>query len=251
MTEPYDDPVRRYLKAQESRLAATGRSTPAVNIKLLVEGEEESGSSHLATLLNDNKERVAADLVLFSDTLLWHADHPAVCTGMRGMVSARLEVRGPLRDVHSGTVSGTAPNPVRELCALLGRLHDDKGRATIPGFYGPGRPSRSSRSWPATRSACPAAPSPPSRRPTSACAWFPIRRWPRRPTSSDDVLVLRHRATGGPLARQRRAGPDRCAGRRRRHPCPPVGTPGRLRRRLTRRTWKMTKNRRRTSRCGG
>ncbi|MEU8242915.1 M20/M25/M40 family metallo-hydrolase [Actinoplanes missouriensis] len=106
---------------------------PAVNITVLVEGEEETGSGQLETLLKEHG--VTADLVLFSDTLLWHAEHPAICTSMRGMILAQLRVFGPLRDMHSGAVSGPAPNPVLELSRLLGQLHDDKGRITLPGFY--------------------------------------------------------------------------------------------------------------------
>ena len=118
-----------------AHLHATGRDAPAVNLKFLVEGEEETGSAHLADLLEENRERLAADVVVFSDTLLWRADHPAVCTSLRGMISAQLQVFGPLRDVHSGAVSGPAPNPAVELSKLLGQLHDEKGRLTLPGFY--------------------------------------------------------------------------------------------------------------------
>ncbi|GGQ71534.1 M20/M25/M40 family metallo-hydrolase [Couchioplanes azureus] len=118
-----------------AHLAATGRDAPAVNLKFLVEGEEETGSAHLADLLEQNRTKLAADLVVFSDTLTWRQDHPAVCTSLRGMIGAELQVYGPLRDVHSGTVSGPAPNPAIELAGLLGSLLDDKGRITLPGFY--------------------------------------------------------------------------------------------------------------------
>jgi acetylornithine deacetylase/succinyl-diaminopimelate desuccinylase-like protein len=118
-----------------AHLAATGRRAPAVNLKLLVEGEEETGSAHLPQLLRDNKDRLGADLIVFSDTLLWRADHPAVCVSMRGTMLAKLEIMGPLQDVHSGAVSGPAPNPIFEMSRLLGQLHDDKGRITVPGFY--------------------------------------------------------------------------------------------------------------------
>ncbi|MBB4689935.1 M20/M25/M40 family metallo-hydrolase [Paractinoplanes abujensis] len=118
-----------------AHLAATGRADPAVNIKVLVEGEEETGSAHLRQLLEDNRERVGADLIVFSDTLLWRADHPAVCVSMRGTMLAKLEILGPLQDVHSGAVSGPAPNPVLEMSRLLAQLHDDKGRIAVPGFY--------------------------------------------------------------------------------------------------------------------
>ena len=125
--------VVAHLWGLRAHLAATGREVPAVNIKLLVEGEEEIGSAHLAGLLEEHG--VSADLVMLSDTLLWHAEHPAVCTSMRGTILAELQVFGPARDVHSGAVSGPAPNPVVELCRLIGQLHDDKGRVTWPGFY--------------------------------------------------------------------------------------------------------------------
>jgi acetylornithine deacetylase/succinyl-diaminopimelate desuccinylase-like protein len=127
--------ILAHLWGLRAHLAVTGRATPAVNLKFLVEGEEESGSAHLQRLLEDNRDRLAADLVIFSDTMLWRADHPAVCTSMRGAINAHLEVYGPLRDVHSGAVSGPAPNPVFALAKLLGALHDEKGRITLPGFY--------------------------------------------------------------------------------------------------------------------
>jgi acetylornithine deacetylase/succinyl-diaminopimelate desuccinylase-like protein len=124
-----------HLWSIRAHLAASGRSAPAVNLKLLIEGEEETGSPHLLQLMKDNQDRLAADLVVFSDTMLWHADHPAVCTSMRGTINAHLEVYGPHRDVHSGAVSGPAPNPILGLARLLGGLHDERGRITIPGFY--------------------------------------------------------------------------------------------------------------------
>jgi acetylornithine deacetylase/succinyl-diaminopimelate desuccinylase-like protein len=127
--------VMAHIWGIRAHLAATGRDTPAVNLKVLVEGEEETGSAHLADVLHEHRERLDADLIVFSDTLTWRADHPAVCLSLRGMVTAHLEVMGPLRDVHSGAASGPAPNPAIELGRLLGQLHDDKGRITLPGFY--------------------------------------------------------------------------------------------------------------------
>jgi acetylornithine deacetylase/succinyl-diaminopimelate desuccinylase-like protein len=127
--------VMAHLWGIRAHLAATGREAPAVNLKLLVEGEEETGSAHLEQLLHEHRDQLDADLIVFSDTLTWRADHPAVCMSLRGMINAHLEVMGPLRDVHSGAVSGPAPNPAIELGRLLGQLHDDKGRITLPGFY--------------------------------------------------------------------------------------------------------------------
>lgn len=127
--------IMAHLWGIRAHLAVTGRPAPAVNLKFLVEGEEETGSGQLAGVLEDNLQRLDADLVVFSDTLLWRADHPAICTSVRGMVEAQLEIYGPLRDVHSGTGSGAAPNPVFELSRLLAQLHDNNGRITLPGFY--------------------------------------------------------------------------------------------------------------------
>ncbi|GAA1520797.1 M20/M25/M40 family metallo-hydrolase [Kribbella lupini] len=127
--------VLAHLWGLRAHLAATGREAPAVNLKFLVEGEEETGSPHLERTLEAQRERLAAELVIFSDTMLWRADHPAVCTSTRGTINARLEVYGPLRDVHGGAVSGPAPNPILALSGLLAGLYDEKGRITVPGFY--------------------------------------------------------------------------------------------------------------------
>ncbi|MGC5075810.1 M20/M25/M40 family metallo-hydrolase [Agrococcus sp. DT81.2] len=127
--------VIAHLWALRAHLHATGRTAPAVNLKVIVEGEEEAGSPGLAAMLDEQRARLDADVVLFSDTLLWRADHPALCTSVRGMVGATIEVLGPLTDIHSGAVSGTAPNPAIELGRLLGLLHDADGRIAFPRFY--------------------------------------------------------------------------------------------------------------------
>jgi acetylornithine deacetylase/succinyl-diaminopimelate desuccinylase-like protein len=127
--------VMAHIWGIRTHLHATGRPAPAVNLKLIVEGEEEAGSPGLARLLKAHRARLDADAVIFSDTLLWRADHPALCTSIRGMLGARIEVYGPLTDIHSGAVSGAAPNPALELSRLLAQLHDHKGRITFPGFY--------------------------------------------------------------------------------------------------------------------
>lgn len=127
--------VIAHLWGIRAHLHATGRTAPAVNLKFIVEGEEEAGSPGLADVLRANLSRLDADAVIFSDTLLWRADHPAVCTTIRGMLGARIEVYGPFTDIHSGAVSGTAPNPALELSRLLAQLYDQKGRITLPGFY--------------------------------------------------------------------------------------------------------------------
>jgi acetylornithine deacetylase/succinyl-diaminopimelate desuccinylase-like protein len=125
--------VLAHLAGINALLACSG-ALP-VSLTMLIEGEEETGSPHLADLLGQHRAEVAADLVVLSDTMTWSADRPAVCLGARGMVKAALEIGGPAREVHSAAVSGAAPNPVTELVRLLALLHDDGGRVALPGFY--------------------------------------------------------------------------------------------------------------------
>jgi acetylornithine deacetylase/succinyl-diaminopimelate desuccinylase-like protein len=127
--------VMAHLWGLRAHLAATGREAPAVNLKLIVEGEEEAGSPGLATIVQDHRDRLEADAVVFSDTLLWKAEHPALCTSVRGLIPVHLEVYGPSADIHSGAVSGPAPNPALEISRMLAGLHDEKGRISFPAFY--------------------------------------------------------------------------------------------------------------------
>jgi acetylornithine deacetylase/succinyl-diaminopimelate desuccinylase-like protein len=119
----------------KAHLAATGRSAPAVNLKLIVEGEEESGSPHFAELLRAHVDRLACDAVVVSDTGMWAKDTPTVCTGMRGLIAAQVDFTGPSVDVHSGSFGGAIANPITELVRVLGELHDADKHVTIPGFY--------------------------------------------------------------------------------------------------------------------
>jgi acetylornithine deacetylase/succinyl-diaminopimelate desuccinylase-like protein len=119
-------------------LAAGGpavRSAPPVTLKLLIEGEEESGSPHLAALLRRERERLACDVIVITDTSMWSADVPSMCTGMRGLVDAEIDLTGPESDLHSGSFGGGVPNPLHAMAALLAGLHDSGGRVTLPGFY--------------------------------------------------------------------------------------------------------------------
>ena len=116
-------------------LAAAGASAPPVTIKLLVEGEEESGSPNFADLVRARAGRLACDVIVVSDTTMWAADVPSMCTGMRGVVAAEITLRGPASDLHSGSFGGGVPNPLHAMAALLAGLHDDSGRITLPGFY--------------------------------------------------------------------------------------------------------------------
>ncbi len=116
-------------------LAASGQTAPPVTLKLLVEGEEESGSPHFAELLHRERDRLGCDLIVISDTTMWSRDVPSMCIGMRGLVDAQLDVTGPVRDLHSGSFGGAVPNPAQALAQLLDGLHDDAGRVTLPRFY--------------------------------------------------------------------------------------------------------------------
>jgi acetylornithine deacetylase/succinyl-diaminopimelate desuccinylase-like protein len=118
-----------------AHLAATGRTSPAVNLKLIVEGEEESGSPHLAALLQEKADRLRSDVVVVSDTGMWSRDTPTVCTAMRGMTDGQLDFRGPSGDVHSGSFGGAIRNPLTEMCRVLAGLHDADGHVTVDGFY--------------------------------------------------------------------------------------------------------------------
>ncbi|MEU6734506.1 dipeptidase [Streptomyces physcomitrii] len=121
--------------AVRAHLAATGRNAPAVHLKMLVEGEEESGSPHFAALVEEHAARLGADVVIVSDTGMWSAETPTVCTGMRGLAECEITLYGPAEDLHSGSFGGAVPNPATALARLVAALHDEDGRVTIPGFY--------------------------------------------------------------------------------------------------------------------
>ena len=121
--------------AASAALAASGESAPPVTLTLLIEGEEESGSPHFAKLLEERKGQLSPDVIVISDTTMWAADTPSICTGMRGLAEAEITVTGPTRDLHSGSFGGGVPNPAHVLASLLAGLHDENGRITLPGFY--------------------------------------------------------------------------------------------------------------------
>ncbi|WP_116452587.1 M20/M25/M40 family metallo-hydrolase [Blastococcus litoris] len=124
-----------HLLGLRAHLAATGRDTPAVTVKVLIEGEEESGSPHFAALLAERRARLGCDVVVVSDTGMAAPDVPSAVTAMRGLADAEITLRGPAVDLHSGSFGGAVPNPLHALAELLARLHDDQGRVTLPGFY--------------------------------------------------------------------------------------------------------------------
>lgn len=118
-----------------AHLAATGRTAPAVSLKLLIEGEEESGSPHFPDLVRAHAQRLDCDAVLVSDTGMWAKDTPTVCTGMRGLIDCQIDLYGPDQDIHSGSFGGGVPNPAQAAASLAAALHDERRRVTVPGFY--------------------------------------------------------------------------------------------------------------------
>ncbi len=124
-----------HLLALRAHLAASGAAAPAVTLKYLIEGEEESGSPHFEELLRVHRERLDCDLVVVTDTGIIAADVPSILTGMRGMVTATLAVHGPDLDLHSGMFGGAVPNPATAVARIVAALHDADGRVQVPGFY--------------------------------------------------------------------------------------------------------------------
>ncbi|HEY9389342.1 MAG TPA: dipeptidase [Mycobacteriales bacterium] len=129
-----------HLLGLRAHLLATGRDTPAVTLKFLVEGEEESGSPNFAALLAEKADRVRCDVVVVTDTGVFARDTPSIVTGMRGLTDCEIRLHGPDVDLHSGSFGGAVPNPLTAMCRLLAALHDDEGRVQLPGFYDRVRP---------------------------------------------------------------------------------------------------------------
>lgn len=122
-----------HVKALEAYLGTTGRLP--VNVKCIFEGEEEIGSTHLASFIDRNRENLAASSAVISDTRILAPDRPAITHALRGSLSLELEARGLRNDVHSGNFGGVVLNPIQALSEILTSLHLEDGRIAIPGFY--------------------------------------------------------------------------------------------------------------------
>ena len=121
-----------HLKALEA-LASVGEYP--VNLKFLLEGEEEVGSPHLAAFVDAHRDLLECDFILNCDGGIHAVDVPSITYGLRGLAYFELEVRGPASDLHSGVFGGAVHNPAQALCELVAGMHDDHGRITLPGFY--------------------------------------------------------------------------------------------------------------------
>lgn len=122
-----------HFKALERLFKKTGELP--VNIKILIEGEEEIGSPSLAKFIESHRELLAADLLVVSDTPMFARNKPSVCTSLRGLVYFQIEVRSANSDLHSGQHGGAVPNAIQVLVEMLSQMKDEKGHILIPGFY--------------------------------------------------------------------------------------------------------------------
>lgn len=126
------------IKAVEAYLVGAGRLP--VNVKFVLEGEEESGSQGLIGYAPHHAEQLAADIVFISDTTMADFETPAIVYGLRGLTQLNITLYGPKLDLHSGVYGGGIANPINVLARLLAQLQDDKGHVLIPGFYDRVRP---------------------------------------------------------------------------------------------------------------
>jgi acetylornithine deacetylase/succinyl-diaminopimelate desuccinylase-like protein len=127
-----------HFKALEAFLSQTGKLP--VNVKMMIEGEEEVGSENIYKFVKSEKQRLTCDALLVSDTTMLGKGIPSVCYGLRGLCYFEVELTGPTVDLHSGSFGGAVPNPLTILCEMMAQLHDKHGRVTIPGFYKDVRP---------------------------------------------------------------------------------------------------------------
>jgi len=130
-----DDKGQMYMhiKAVEALFAVNGKLP--INVKFLIEGEEEVSGAAIAKYVAENPAKLKSDVALVSDTELYAEGIPTLCVGLRGLVYTEIEARGPARDLHSGMYGGAAPNAIFGLVELLGKLKDANGHIKIPGIY--------------------------------------------------------------------------------------------------------------------
>lgn len=129
-----DDKGQMFMHVKAFEVLAK-TNTLSCNVKFMIEGEEEVGSSNLGAFLEGNKEKLKADIVLVSDTSMISMEHPSLETGLRGLAYMEVEVTGPNRDLHSGVYGGAVANPINILCKMIASLHDENNHITIPAFY--------------------------------------------------------------------------------------------------------------------
>ncbi|AJR02588.1 dipeptidase [Siansivirga zeaxanthinifaciens] len=129
-----DDKGQMYMHVKAFEYMINTNQLPC-NVKFMIEGEEEVGSSNLAIFVKNNQEKLKNDVILISDTGMIANDVPSITTGLRGLSYVELEVTGPNRDLHSGLYGGAVANPINILAKMIASLHDENNHITIPGFY--------------------------------------------------------------------------------------------------------------------
>lgn len=129
-----DDKGQFYMHVKAVEILLSQNALPC-NVKFMIEGEEEVGSDNLGDFLKANKEKLACDVILVSDTAIIANDIPSITVGLRGLSYMEVEVTGPNRDLHSGVYGGAVANPINTLCKMIAQLIDDNGHVTIDGFY--------------------------------------------------------------------------------------------------------------------
>src|SRR5699024_9628775 len=129
-----DDKGQMYMHVKALEYMTNSNTLPC-NVKFMIEGEEEVGSSSLGGFLERNREKLANDVILISDTGMIAKDVPSITTGLRVLSYVEVEVTGPNRDLHSGLYGGAVANPINVLTKMIAALHDENNHITIPGFY--------------------------------------------------------------------------------------------------------------------
>ena len=129
-----DDKGQMYMHVKAFEAMMNADELPC-NVKFMIEGEEEVGSENLGIFVENNHERLKADIILVSDTGMLSNDTPSITTGLRGLSYVEVEVTGPNRDLHSGLYGGCVANPINILAQMIASLHDENNKITVPGFY--------------------------------------------------------------------------------------------------------------------
>ena len=129
-----DDKGQMYMHIKALEYMISTGNLPC-NVKFMIEGEEEVGSESLSWFVPRNKEKLANDVILISDTGMIANDIPSITTGLRGLSYVEVEVTGPNRDLHSGLYGGAVANPINILTKIIASLHDENNHITVPGFY--------------------------------------------------------------------------------------------------------------------
>jgi acetylornithine deacetylase/succinyl-diaminopimelate desuccinylase-like protein len=129
-----DDKGQLYMHVKAFEYMEQSGTLPC-NVKFMIEGEEEVGSSNLGIWVKENKEKLKADVILISDTSIIANDVPSITVGLRGLAYMEVEVTGPNKDLHSGVYGGAVGNPVNILCEMIASMQDENHHITIDGFY--------------------------------------------------------------------------------------------------------------------